>query len=90
VAARTSSPSRQSAPALLARQDCNATMTIRKEPPTKTVMKVDSLVANESASSAAMMIGPPRRGRSRKRPSATIMPSVMAAIQMSSRSKRLK
>ena len=74
--ARTTSPSRQPP----ARRPCTTTAPAKNVKRMKPVMNVDSLVANDSASRAAMIDGPEARGRSRKRKMATSRPSVIAAM----------
>jgi hypothetical protein len=64
-------------------------MPARKLPTTATVMYVDSVSVNDSASSAPMIGASAGRGRSSNCPSAISSASVTAATMMSSRSKRL-
>ena len=72
-------PTRVTGPSTARRVGRRASASRKKEPITKTVMNVDSLVANDSASSAPMTAGPWGRGRSRKRQIATIRPRVRQA-----------
>jgi hypothetical protein len=75
-----SSPTPRTGSQTSGRERAQASAARKNVPITKTVMNVDSFVANESASSPPISAGWYFRGRSRKRNTTTISASVMHAM----------